>query len=86
MEAFLRQPLAYKAIVERFPESLPSNDTLMHFLVVELRYRESTAREVIKSFREPIECHCSWCVAERADAARPRCVRRTRFLRAVPLV
>jgi hypothetical protein len=55
LEAFLRQPLAYSAILERFPESLPSNDTLMHFLVVELRYREPTARDVIKSFRESIE-------------------------------
>lgn len=55
LKKFLRAPAAFNAILEKYSNGLPSDGSLMHFLVVELAYREPAAKKVIKCFRSSIE-------------------------------
>jgi hypothetical protein len=55
MAPYAATPVPFAAILERFPDTVPSDDALLHFLVVELNFLEPAARELVKSFRVSTE-------------------------------
>jgi hypothetical protein len=52
---FLCAPQVFREIFERYPEKLPSDGALTHYLVVERGFGERAARDLIKVFRESVE-------------------------------
>ncbi|MEO0346995.1 MAG: hypothetical protein AAF229_12120 [Pseudomonadota bacterium] len=52
---FLLEPEIFRVLSERYPSSLPSDDTITHFLVVERGFGESAARSLARIFRESAE-------------------------------
>ena len=55
LQRFLRRQPAFAALIERFPEQLPSDDTLMRVAVLSLGLREPAAQQLVKMFRDSVE-------------------------------
>lgn len=54
LKHFLLEPAIFSELLERYPDSLPSDSSLTHHLVVDRGFGEQAAKGLIKLFRESV--------------------------------